>query len=71
MLLLPAEPLPPLPGSERLTQAQAIEAWLDDVHRYQVLRARYDALQRWGSKCWGGVKEARVTVKSFEPGRMK
>jgi hypothetical protein len=43
------EPLPPGP----LTEQVAVETWLSDVERYWILRRRYEALQLWGSRCWG------------------
>lgn len=73
MLLTPAEPLSPLPDNKGLTQAQALELWLDDVAAFHRLRARYTALQGWyATHCsMASAKETRVTVKTWEPGRMK
>lgn len=67
MLLTPPEPLQPLPDSDKLTQAKALELWLDDVEAFHRLRARYEALQTWGGKCWGKapIRSARVTVKTW------
>lgn len=51
-LLLPAPNLDPLPPAP-LTEQVAVETWLSDVERYWIVRRRYEALQLWGSRCWG------------------
>ncbi len=58
MLLTPAQPLKPLPDADKLTQAQALELWLDDVEEFHRLRSRYTALQAWGGKCWAVLPQS-------------
>ncbi len=65
MLLQPGQRLPPLPDS--LTQAQQLEAWLDDVERYNVLLDRYEAWRAWyGRWCVKNDELAQVLKPAVE-----